>query len=172
MSQAERIAEAFERNERAIERLPTIAVKTSTCKARIVEGLRCEVEEGRWKLVSDLHEKSGGTGAGPDPSVLGRAAFVSCHAIGVVMWAAKLRVPLQGVEVDVETDFDAASHYGLGDSPPGFSEVRYTITVTSDAPEADVRRVIEAAEAASVWLDVFARAQKVVGRLRVVAPER
>lgn len=171
MSQLERIAEAFERNARAIERMPSIGRKTATSKTRIVHGLHCEIEEGRWKLSADLHEKSGGAGAGPDPGVLGRAAFGSCLAMGIVLWAAKLGVPVRDVAVDVEADFDAGAQYGVGDSPPGYTEVRYTIAITSDAPEADVRRVIEATEAASPYRDVFARSQKLVGNVRINAPE-
>jgi uncharacterized OsmC-like protein len=167
-----RIADAFERNARAIERMPSIAKKTAVSKTRIVEGVRCEVEEGRWKLAADLHEKSGGTGAGPDPGVLGRAAFGSCLAMGVVMWAAKTGVRVSAVSVDVEADFDAGAQYGVGSAPPGYTEVRYKVHVVTDAPEADVRRVVEQAEASSPWHDVFARPQKLVRQLLVTAPQR
>jgi hypothetical protein len=81
-------------------------------------------------------------------------------------------VPVDGVAVRVEADFDAGAQYGVGSSPPGFTEVRFAVSVESDAPEADVARVLDAAEAASPWHDVFRRPQKMVRELRVTRRPR
>jgi uncharacterized OsmC-like protein len=167
---AERIKTALERNIRAVERMPSVALKTAVSKTRIVDGLRCEVEEGRWKVVADLHEKSGGAGAGPDPGVLGRAALGSCLAMGYVLWAAKLAVPVHRVEVDIEADFDARGQYGVADVPAGYLEVRYAVSIESPAAEADVLQVIETADRCSAYHDVFSRAQKLVRTVHISTP--
>jgi uncharacterized OsmC-like protein len=167
----DRIRTTFERSIKAISLRPTVGRKTAVSRTRLADGLECEVEEGRWRLVSDLSEKGGGSGSGPDSGVLGRAALGTCLAMGVKMWAAYRGVPVAAVEVEVETDFDAGAQYGVGDSPPGFTEVRYSIRVESGASESDVAAVIEEAERCSPWLDVFSRGQTMRRNVTITAPQ-
>jgi len=135
-----------------------MGLKTSTSKVRVVDGYTCEVEEGRWKIIADLSEKVGGNGKGPDPSVLGRAAFGSCCAIGYMQWAAVLGIKLSSVEVVVESDYDHGGYYGTNDSTAGPREVRFKVTIQSDAPESEVIALIEKADKHSPLHDLFARA--------------
>lgn len=165
-----RIKSAFERNGRAIELRPAMGQKTAITKARIVEGVRCEASEGRWNLTIDASEKSGGGGAGPDPGFVVRSALAACLAMGYVTWAAHLDVPVSDVEVDVHADFDARGQHGADGIPAGYSEVRYEVRITSSAPEADIQRVADAADRASMVGDVFARAHKLVRHLAVTRP--
>jgi uncharacterized OsmC-like protein len=51
-------------------------------------------------------QKSGGSGSGPNPGVLGRASLASCLAISYAMLAARREIALKAVEVDVEADYD------------------------------------------------------------------
>lgn len=160
----------MERSVKAMTLRPGVGRHTAVSTTRIVDGIACEIEEGRWKLVTDLSEKGGGTGTGPDPGVLGRAALGSCLAMGVKMFAVFRGVDVKGVEVEVQADFDVAAQYGMGDCPPGYTEVRYTISVESDAPEADVMRIVEEAEHNSPWVDVYGRAQKLVRSVTLRTP--
>ena len=150
--------EAFERSKRSLALKPSMGLKTATCKVRIVDGYTCEVEEGRWKLVADLSEKVGGNGRGPDSSLLVRAAFGSCAAIGYVQWAAVFGIQLSSVEVVVETDHDYGGYYDTNDSPPGPTEVRYKVIVESDASEPEIIALIDKADKHSPLHDLFARA--------------
>jgi uncharacterized OsmC-like protein len=152
-----RISRAFERNARALELRPSVGRGTAVTRVRARRGLTCEIEEGPWKLTADMSEKSGGHNTGPNPGVLGRAALGSCLVIGYVLWASKRGVPLDHLEVEVQADYDSRREHGIGDDPPGYSQVRILVTVESDAPDEDVRRVLEEAEAASSWLDIFRR---------------
>jgi uncharacterized OsmC-like protein len=167
---SDRIRTHFERSVKAMSLRPAVGRKTAVSTTRLGENLACEITEGRWTLVADLSEKGGGEGKGPDPGVLGRAALGSCLAMGVKIWAAYKGVSVSAVDVTVEADFDAGAQYGVGDSPPGYTEVRYSIRVESPAPEADVMDVIKTAERCSPWLDVFARAQVTRRDARVEAP--
>jgi uncharacterized OsmC-like protein len=104
----------------------------------------------------------GGNNAGPNPGVLGRGAFGTCLAIGYAIWAARLGVPIDGLEVLVQGDYDARGELGIADDvPPGYLQVRYHVTVTSPAPEADVLRVLDTADKYSPYLDVHVRAHDV-----------
>ena len=60
--------------------------------------------------------------------------------------------------------------FGTSDSPPGYLQIRYRISVESDAPEEELRRVADAAAARTPYLDVFGRAQDLEGSLKVVRP--
>jgi uncharacterized OsmC-like protein len=166
----ERIKTAWERNGRALELRPALGQKTAISKTRVVEGLRVETEEGRWKLVTDASEKSGGGAAAPDPGFVVRAALGNCLVMGYIEWAAHLGVPIESIEVEMEADFDVRGQHGVAGILPGFSEIRYHVRIESTAPEADVRRVVEQADAASMVGDVFCRAHTLVRHLAVVAP--
>lgn len=89
---------------------------------RLRDGLSCEIEEGRWTLVTGMSEKTGGNDDGPNPGVLGRATLGSCLAVGYAMWAAWRDVPITALEVEVQADYDVRGMYGLDDLPPGYTE--------------------------------------------------
>lgn len=166
----ERIKSAFERNGRAIELRPAMGQKTAVTKARIVEGLRCEINEGRWTTTIDASEKSGGTGAGPDPGFVVRSALAACFAMGYATWAAHMGVSVSSIDVELQADFDARGQHGVDGIPAGYSEVRYLVRIESPAPDADVQRVVDAADRASMVGDVFARAHRLVRTLTVTPP--
>jgi len=164
----EKLREKFERTVKVLTLRPALGLGTGVSRTRVREGLTCDVEDGPWKMTSDMPESVGGTGAGPTPGVLGRAAFGSCLAITYMLHAAKLGVPIAALEVEVQADYDDGALFGVGASPAGYLEVRYSVTVESSAPESDVQRVIDEADAHSPFLDVFSRAQTCRRTVRIV----
>jgi uncharacterized OsmC-like protein len=163
------IRETLERNAKAVTLRPALGRHTATATVRLKPGLECEVVEGPWKLTVGIDEKSGGTNAGPSPGVLGRGALGSCLAVSYGMWAARMGVPIDTLEVQVEADYDSRGELGVSDDvPPGYTQVRYRVTVSSAAPEADVRRVIDTADKYSPYRDVFARAHDVRRELTIL----
>jgi uncharacterized OsmC-like protein len=161
---------AFERTERALTLRPSLGLGTGVSRTRLREGLACEIEDGRWRLTADMPPQVGGGGLAPTPGVLGRAALGSCLAITYKLWAAKLGVPIGAIEVEVQADYDDGALFGVSDAEPGYSEVRYAVTIESDAPDADVQRVLDDADAHSPYLDVFRRAHTCRRTIRLVAP--
>jgi uncharacterized OsmC-like protein len=160
----------LERNARAVTLRPAVGQNTARTKVRLKPGLECEVTEGQWSLTVAMSEKSGGSGTGPNPGVLGRGALGSCLALGYAMWAIRMGVPIEALEVEIEADYDSRGELGLADDvPPGYTQVRYTVTVASSAPGDDVRRVIDTADRYSPYRDVFARAHDVRRTLRISA---
>jgi uncharacterized OsmC-like protein len=148
-----------DRNVELLGLKPSRGHLTCTTRARLVDGLRCEIEEGRWRLAADMPAKAGGEETAPTPGMLGRAALASCLAIGIAIWSARLGVTIDGLEVEVQADFDARGELGMGDGiPPGYSEVRYAVSIESRAPEHELERLLALAERHSPYLDVFGRA--------------
>jgi uncharacterized OsmC-like protein len=162
------IREIIERNVELLALKPSRGHLTCTARARLVGGLRCEIEEGPWRLAADLPAKVGGEDTAPTPGVLGRAALAGCLTIGIAHWAARLGVPVESLEVEVEADFDARGELGMGDGvPAGYSEVRYVVSIDSPAPRHELDRLLDTAERHSPYLDVFGRAIPLRGARRL-----
>ena len=133
--------------------------------------MTCEVEEGNWKFLADMPESIGGNSQGPTPGVYGRAALGSCLAIGYMMMAAKRNIPVSSLEVEVQADYDDGALLGTVKVAPGYSEVRYTVTIESTAPEEEVLKMIDDADLCSPYLDVFSRGQNCKRQVHLVAPK-
>ena len=130
----EEIRTILERKVKAVTLRPAVGQNTARTTVRLKPGLECEVTEGPWSLTVAMSEKSGGTGAGPNPGVIGRGALGSCLALGYAMWAARLGVRIDALEVEVEADYDSRGELGVADDvPPGYTQVRYLVTVSSPA---------------------------------------
>ena len=147
-----------ERNIQLLAHKPSRGHLTCATKARLVDGLRCEIEEGPWRFAAHMPAKVGGDETAPTPGVLGRGALASCLTIGIAAWAARLDVPLDALEVEVQADFDARGELGMGDVPAGYSEVRYRVSIESPAGKEKIDQLLDMAERHSPYLDVFGRA--------------
>ena len=173
MNHTDEIRTAIERNAKAVGLRPSLGQGTATTVVRLKPGLECQIVDGTWTLTVGMSEKSGGTNAGPNPGILGRGALGSCLAIGYAMWAARLGVPFEALEVQVEADYDSRGELGVSDEvPPGYRQVRYVVSVSSPASEDDVLKVIDTADKYSSYRDVFARAHDVRRELRITSTTR
>jgi uncharacterized OsmC-like protein len=162
------IRKAFERCAKTLTLRPAMGRRTSTSRTRIRHGLTCDIEEGGWRLTADMPVQLGGSGAAPTPGVFGRAALGSCLAVGYMLHAAKLGVPITSLEVEIAVDYDNGSLLGVSATPPGYQDVRYTVTVESPAPEDEVRRVLDEGDARNPYLHVFVQPQPVRRTVRIV----
>ncbi|HET9824948.1 MAG TPA: OsmC family protein [Chitinophagaceae bacterium] len=171
MTEMQKIKLAVERTTKALSLKPSLGQSTGVSKARIKNGLTCEIHEGNWKFLADMPAAVGGNTQGPTPGVYGRAALGSCLAIGYMMAAAKKDIPITMLEVEVQADYDDGALFGTANVFPGYSEVRYTITIESEAPEEDVLKMLDEADQHSPYLDVFSRAQHCKREVRIAAPK-
>lgn len=157
----EQIKSAVARVSAALTKRPELGRSTSVSVARIKDGLTCEVKEGDWTLVADMPRNAGGNAAGPTPGVFGRAALGSCLAVGYMMKAASMNIPINSLEVEVQVDFDDGALFGVAapEVPPGYLEVRYSVTIDSEAREELILAMLDEADRHSPYLDIFSRAQ-------------
>jgi uncharacterized OsmC-like protein len=169
----EQIRTAIDRNVKAVSLRPSVGQGTAVTTARLRDGLTCDITEGPWTLVAGMTEKYGGTNAGPNPGVLGRAALGSCLVIGYAMWAARLGVPLDALEIEIHASYDVRGELGVNDEVrPGYSEIRYVVTVASPAPAEDIERWLDTADKYSSWRDNIANAVPMVCERRVTQTAR
>lgn len=171
MTDVANIRETAERNAKLLALKPERGHLTAVTTARKGPGLHCEIAEGPWRLTADLPAKAGGGDTAPTPGMLGRGALASCLVIGISMWAARLGVPIDALEVEVQADFDARGELGVGDATAGYEEVRYRISIDSPADAQTVAALIEKAERHSPYLDVFSRGQTLTRALRLNGEE-
>lgn len=92
--------------------------------------------------------------------------------MGYSQWAALLEVPIERIEVEVESDFDARGSFGLEDQPPGFSCLRYRVTIESPASEEEIQKVIDKGDAHSPALDDFRRPLPIDREVQIITPAR
>jgi uncharacterized OsmC-like protein len=163
----------LERNAKAVSLRPSVGQGTAVTRLRLAEGLKCEIEDGPWKLAAGMTEKYGGDNAAPNPGVLGRSALASCLALSYAMWAAWMNVPLASLEIEIQADYDVRGELGVSpDVRPGYTAIRYIVTVGSSAPEAEVMRMLDASDRCCSWLDNIVHPVAVRREVRILAAER
>lgn len=170
----EKIKSAFSRVSGTLAQRPSFGLGTGISKATIKNGLTCEVKEGNWTLTADMPEQAGGNAAGPTPGVYGRAALGSCLAIGYMMRASAMGIPIAGLEVEIQADYNDGALFGTtaSDTPPGYLDIRYLITIDSDAPEEDIMKMLDESDRHSPYLDVFSRAQTCHRQVNIVTTKQ
>ena len=169
MTSQQKIKEAVIRSSKALSLKPSLGLGTGISKAKVINGLSCEITEGKYKLNADMPESAGGNASGPTPGVYGRAALGSCLAIGYMMKASAMNIKIDSLEVEVQADYDDGALFGTSPAPPGYLEIRYTVTIESDAAEDEILKMLDVADKQSPYLDVFARQQKCTRDVHIIS---
>jgi uncharacterized OsmC-like protein len=129
--------------------------------AVIENGLRCRVEHATGAaLVTDMPGAVGGEGSAPTPGWFARAAQASCDGTLIAMRAAELGVPLQSLEVTVDSESDDRGLLGMDDAIPAgplSSRIRVRIAAAGVDPQR-VRELVEWADHHSPVTDAIRRA--------------
>ena len=165
MKEQEDIKNKFIRSQKALTLKPALGLGTGVSTTRITNGLTCEIREGNWVFKADMPKQVGGNATASSPGALGRAAFGSCLAIGYMLWASRLDIPIDSLEVEVQADYDDGALFDTSDNFPGNLEVRYTVKVKSPASQKDIEHVLNMGDKHSPYLDVFSRAQSCVRQI-------
>ncbi len=156
--QRDHIRIALERAVKAMELRDSVGKGTAKASVRLDAGLACRAEEGEWSYTTDMSAQMGGTGSGPTPGVLGRAAIGTCFATSFAMWAARKGIPFDNIVVELEADFDARGEFGVDDSvPPSYLKIRLNVRVASPAPPEEIEELLALTEAHTSWLDMMRR---------------
>jgi uncharacterized OsmC-like protein len=162
------VAAALERNAKAVTLQPSRGQKTAITTATLRDGLACDIREGPWHYVAAMSEKYGGSQEGPTPGLFGRGAMASCLALGYAMWAARLDIQIDSLEVEVHADYDVRGELGVADEVrPGYLEIRYIVNVSSPARPEEIERWLDTADRYSSWRDNIANAVPLVCERRI-----
>jgi uncharacterized OsmC-like protein len=112
----------------------------------------------RFTIMVDEPADLGGGDAAPFPIEVVLAALAGCVTNATVTNATLFDVPIDGVEMELEAHMDARGFLGHDKSVPnGITDINYTITIESPAPEDKVRRCKETIDRKSAVRDTLAR---------------
>jgi uncharacterized OsmC-like protein len=146
------IQELYALKAAVLARRPEIARSAGHARVHLGDRLACHVEDGGRTISVDLPAEDGGAAGAPHPGQLMRASLGACLALGYRIWAARLGVSIERIELTVDCDYDARGQLGDATVAAGWQRVRIEVTAVSDAPLAEVRRVVETANRYSPML--------------------
>jgi uncharacterized OsmC-like protein len=159
----------YDRAASAMSRRSGFGRGSGHARIRLGDGLLCDVDlEDRTARV-DQPESAGGSGSAPYPGQLMRASLGACLAMGYRVWGARKDVPIDAVEVEITCEYDERGQMGLSSEVPvGWQRILFDVVVTSPAPEAAVRAVVETADRLSPMLANLASSIDRFHRLTIV----
>jgi uncharacterized OsmC-like protein len=116
----------------------------------------------RFVMTADAPPGLGGVDAGPAAVEVLLGALAGCLTSGIAANAALFEVPIEGLDIDMEADIDLRGVLGHDKSVRnGFSDIRYTVTIHSSAPEDKVRRCKKTIDRKSPVLEVLTKPLRV-----------
>lgn len=151
----------------AVKEDPEKANFTFAAKTTWRDGAVTETRARDNVIVADEPEPLGGTDTAADPVELLLASLTSCVSIGLVTQAAKRGVELRDFEIEVEGDLDVRGYLGDENVRPGFSAIRYTVKVDSDAPAETLEEIVRTAERTSPMFDNISNGVPVSSRVEL-----
>jgi uncharacterized OsmC-like protein len=171
--------EAFKELDRKIRENPALGKRTVKLRSTWRRGTKAVVEVGehinqgntvtprtrRFVIMTDAPAGLGGVDSGPAAIEVALVALAGCLTSGVAANAALFDVPIDGLEIEMEGDIDLRGMLGHDKSVrSGFSDIRYTVTVQSPAPEDKVRRCKETIDRKSPVGDTLANPVKITSQ--------
>ena len=142
---------------------PKAALITLKAKGSIEsEGIACKVETGRALAVAGLHPATGGSGLELCSGDMLLEALVACAGVTLKSVATAIEVPLKTGIVTAEGDLDFRGTLGVDShAPVGFSTIRLTFSVNTDADDDQLGKLIELTERYCVVLQTLNKAPEV-----------
>jgi uncharacterized OsmC-like protein len=150
------------RNKKAVELKPSLAQCTEIAKAQLGEDMRFDIDVDGIQIRADVPKKYGGNGTMPGPSAHALSSFIICLLVGYLVKFAEKDIPITGIGMEVQADSDSAVKRE-------YTDVRYIVTVDSDAPEEDIQRAIEESDSASFGLALFQQPVNTHREVRITA---
>jgi uncharacterized OsmC-like protein len=126
---------------------PAASAITLKAEGRLGEGVSCNVETGRALVEAGLHPGTGGTGLQACSGDMLLQALVACAGVTLSAVATSMGIALRGGTLRAEGDLDFRGTLGIAkDAPVGFREIRLSFDLDTDAPPADLQKLLELTE--------------------------
>jgi uncharacterized OsmC-like protein len=126
------------------------------------DGKRVTPATRKFVVTADAPPALGGVDAGPSAPELLMAALAHCLTAGIATNAALFDVPIDGLDIEMDGAIDLRGAFGLDKTVRnGISDIKYTVTIHSSAPEEKVRRCKETIDRKSAVLDSIANSVNV-----------
>ena len=120
----------------------------------------------RFTVMVDEPPELGGVDGAPNPVEVLLSALAGCVTAGIATNAQMFGVPIDAIDIDLEADVDARGFLGHDQSVRnGVTDIRYTVTIQSSAPEDKVRKCKETIDRKSPVRDTLANPVNIVSKL-------
>jgi uncharacterized OsmC-like protein len=165
--------------DKKIRENPALGKRTAKIRSTWQRGTKALIEVGsqevggqeafprtrRFFVTMDAPAGLGGVDAAPTAAESLVAALAGCLTSGIAANAALFDVPIDGIVIEMEADIDFRGLLGHDKSVRnGFTDIRYTVTIQSPAPEEKVRRCKETIDRKSPVGDTLANPTNITSR--------
>ena len=127
---------------------PGAALVTLRASGRLGdEAIACKVSTGRALVEAGLHPASGGSGLQVCSGDMLLEALVACAGVTLAAVATALGIEIREGAVTAEGDLDFRGTLGVDKTAPvGFREIRLRFSLDTDAPAAQLDKLLELTE--------------------------
>ena len=122
------------------------------------EGLACRVDTGKALVEAGLHPATGGSGLQACSGDMLLQALAACAGVTLAAVATAIGIEIRGGKVLAEGDLDFRGTLGVSkEAPDGFTDIRLTFRLDTDAEEAALAKLLELTERYCVVLQTLRR---------------
>ena len=126
---------------------PTAAIVTLSATGSLDEGISCSVATGRALATAGLHPASGGDGSLLCSGDMLLESLVACAGVTLRAVATSLGIEVDGGRVLAEGELDFRGTLGVDrDAPVGFSAIRLSFELDTDADEDQLATLLKLTE--------------------------
>ena len=138
------------------------ALITLKAEGKIGEGVTCSVETAKALVEAGLHPATGGSGVHACSGDMLLQALVACAGVTLNAVATALGFEIGEASVGAEGDLDFRGTLGVAkDAPVGFREIRLKLDLDADAPEEQLKKLVELTERYCVVMQTIRNAPPV-----------
>jgi uncharacterized OsmC-like protein len=149
---------------------PAAALITLKAQGDLGEGVSCSVQTGRAIAEAGLHPASGGDGTLLCSGDMLLEALVACAGVTLRAVATSLGLSVASGRVHAEGDLDFRGTLGVDrEAPVGFSEIRLSFELDSDADESELETLKKLTERYCVVYQTLAGAPALSTSLKTVS---
>ena len=135
---------------------PATAVVTLEAAGDLGDGITCSVQTGRAMVEAGLHPATGGDGRSACSGDMLLQALVACSGVTMRSVATSMGIDVTG-SIRAEGDLDFTGTLGVDrEAPVGFTDIRLTFDLTSDADEDQLATLLRLTERYCVVLQTLA----------------
>jgi uncharacterized OsmC-like protein len=140
---------------------PAAGLLTLHASGALGEGVTCSVQTGQALVQAGLHPKTGGDGLSACSGDMLLQALVACAGVTMLSVATSLEIDVTGT-VRAEGDLDFRGTLGVTkDAPVGFSAIRLTFELDSEADEEQLDTLLRLTERYCVVFQTLANAPRI-----------
>jgi uncharacterized OsmC-like protein len=150
---------------------PAAALVTLRAEGEVGQGgLSCKVATGRALVEAGLHPATGGTGLQACSGDMLLEALVACAGVTLKAVATAIGIDIASAHVRAEGDLDVRGTLGVDrEAPVGFSDIRLSFDVVSDASQEQRDQLLRLTERYCVVLQTL-RGAPAVSAVITAAP--